>query len=65
VTQLSRRQMEARADAVKNAVAITRMEGGEPSAFCREQLDRFVAGRSRSRRCATACCDTICKKSEK
>ena len=27
-----------------NAVAITQMEGGEPSAFCREQLDRFVAG---------------------
>jgi hypothetical protein len=44
VTQLSRRETEARADAVQNAVAITRMEGGEPSAFCQSQLDRFVAG---------------------
>lgn len=25
-------------------IAITRMEGGEPSAFVREQLARYVAG---------------------
>lgn len=36
--------LESRANAVKNAIAITRMEGGEPSAFVREQLARYVAG---------------------
>jgi hypothetical protein len=55
---LSRRQMEARADSVRNAVAITRMEGGEPSAFCREQLDRSSPARSLRKRCASMCCDT-------
>jgi hypothetical protein len=35
---------ESRLSAARNAIAITRMEGREPSAFCREQLDRFVAG---------------------
>jgi hypothetical protein len=29
---------------VKNAVAITRMEGGQPSAYCLEQLALFEAG---------------------
>lgn len=42
--QLSHRQMEARADSVRNAIAVTRLECGEPSAFCRKQLGRFVAG---------------------
>ena len=28
----------ARADSVRNAIAITEMEGGRPSAFCRELL---------------------------
>jgi hypothetical protein len=32
-------------NSVKNAVAITRMEGGQPSAYCLEQLDLFVAGK--------------------
>ncbi|WP_369725662.1 antitoxin VbhA family protein [Bradyrhizobium sp. LLZ17] len=36
--------LESRAKAVMNAVAITRMEGGEPSAFVREQLARYAAG---------------------
>lgn len=36
--------LKGRANAVKNAIAITRMEGGEPSAFVREQLARYVAG---------------------
>jgi hypothetical protein len=35
--------LESRANAVMNAIAITRMEGREPSAFVREQLARFVA----------------------
>jgi Antitoxin VbhA len=34
----------AREEAAKNAVAITQQEGGEPSAYCREQLALFVAG---------------------
>lgn len=34
----------ARAKAVKNAIAITRMEGGEPSAFCLELLAFYVSG---------------------
>jgi hypothetical protein len=35
---------EARANSVKNAVAICRMEGGEPSECCLEQLALFEAG---------------------
>ncbi len=53
--RLTRRQMEVRADSVRNAVAITRLEGGEPSVFCREQLDRFVAGEIS----ATEMCDRV------
>ena len=34
----------AREEAVKNAIAITQQEGGEPSEYCREQLALFVAG---------------------
>jgi hypothetical protein len=34
----------SRADSVRNAVAITRMEGGQSSAYCREQLALFEAG---------------------
>jgi hypothetical protein len=34
----------ARGNSVKNAVAITEMEGGQPSAYCREQLALFEAG---------------------
>lgn len=34
----------SRAAAVRNAIAITRMEGGEPSAFCLELLALYVAG---------------------
>jgi hypothetical protein len=33
-----------REKAVQNAIAVTGMEGGEPSAYCRELLDLFVAG---------------------
>jgi hypothetical protein len=36
--------IEQRRASVANAVAITEMEGGRPSAYCREQLDLFVAG---------------------
>lgn len=35
---------ETRAVAVANAIAITRMEGHEPSTFALKQLDRWVAG---------------------
>jgi hypothetical protein len=35
---------EARAKSVRNAVAITRMEGGQPSEYCLEQLALFEAG---------------------
>jgi hypothetical protein len=35
---------EARANSVKNAIAICRMEGGEPSEYCLEQLALFEAG---------------------
>jgi hypothetical protein len=35
----------ARENSVKNAVAITEMEGGQPSAYCREQLALFEAGK--------------------
>lgn len=34
----------SRASAVRNAIAITRMEGGEPSAFCQELLALYVSG---------------------
>jgi len=34
----------ARADSVRNAIAITMMEGGQPSAFCRALLARYQAG---------------------
>jgi hypothetical protein len=33
-----------RASAVRNAIAITRMEGGEPSAFCLELVTLYVSG---------------------
>ncbi|MET4276221.1 MULTISPECIES: antitoxin VbhA family protein [unclassified Bradyrhizobium] len=35
---------ESRAVAVANAIAITRIEGHEPSMFALQQLDRWVAG---------------------
>jgi putative SOS response-associated peptidase YedK len=35
---------EAGANSVKNAIAICRMEGGEPSEYCLEQLALFEAG---------------------
>ena len=35
---------EARAKSVKNALAITRMEGGQPSEYCLKQLALFEAG---------------------
>jgi len=38
----------ARGNSVKNAVAITEMEGGQPSAYCREQLALFGAKLLRS-----------------
>jgi Antitoxin VbhA len=38
------RDAGAREEAVKNAVAITQQEGGEPSAYCSAQLALFVAG---------------------
>jgi hypothetical protein len=34
----------ARAGSVRNAIAITMMEGGRPSAFCRELLALYEAG---------------------
>lgn len=34
----------SRAKAVENAVAIARMEGGEPSAFCVHLLALYVSG---------------------
>jgi hypothetical protein len=36
--------IDRRRASVANAVAITEMEGGRPSAYCREQLDLFIAG---------------------
>jgi hypothetical protein len=39
----------ARRASVLNAVAITEMEGGRPSAYCREQLGLFEAGEMRDR----------------
>jgi hypothetical protein len=35
----------ARADSVRNAIAITEMEGGRPSAFCRELLSLYETGK--------------------
>jgi hypothetical protein len=35
----------ARENSVKNSIAITEMEGGQPSTYCREQLDQFADGR--------------------
>lgn len=35
---------ESRLNAAKNAIAITRLEGGEPSPFVQLQLNRFAAG---------------------
>jgi Antitoxin VbhA len=37
-------ERQARVKIVKNAIAITRMEGGQPSAYCLEQLAMFEAG---------------------
>jgi hypothetical protein len=37
-------ERQARVKTVKNAIAITRMEGGQPSANCLEQLALFEAG---------------------
>ena len=37
-------ERQARVKIAKNAVAITRMEGGQPSAYCLEQLALFEAG---------------------
>jgi Antitoxin VbhA len=34
----------ARANSIKNAIAITAMEGGRPSAFCLELLSLYEAG---------------------
>jgi Antitoxin VbhA len=36
--------IDRRRASIANAVAITEMEGGRPSAYCREQLALFVAG---------------------
>jgi hypothetical protein len=36
--------IDRRRASVANAVAITALEGGRPSAYCREQLDLFIAG---------------------
>ena len=35
----------ARAVSVRNAIAITEMEGGRPSAFCRELLSLYETGK--------------------
>jgi hypothetical protein len=35
----------ARRNSVRNSIAITVMEGGQPSAYCREQLGLFEAGK--------------------
>jgi Antitoxin VbhA len=34
----------SRENCVRNSIAITEMEGGQPSAYCREQLELFEAG---------------------
>lgn len=38
------RELRSRAASVESAIAITRMEGGQPSAYCREQIALFEAG---------------------
>ena len=35
----------SRGNSVRNSIAITEMEGGQPSAYCREQLELFEAGK--------------------
>ena len=40
----SDQERQARVKIVKNAIAVTRMEGGQPSAYCLEQLALFEAG---------------------
>jgi antitoxin VbhA-like protein len=35
----------SREKSVRNSIAITEMEGGQPSAYCREQLGLFEAGK--------------------
>ena len=35
----------SRENSVRNSIAITEMEGGQPSAFCREQLGLFADGK--------------------
>jgi hypothetical protein len=37
-------ERQARVKIVKNSIAIARMEGGQPSAYCLEQLALFEAG---------------------
>jgi hypothetical protein len=34
-----------RDNSVRNSIAITEMEGGQPSAYCREQLGLFADGK--------------------
>jgi putative SOS response-associated peptidase YedK len=52
-TSFSDRDREARANSVKNALAISRMEGGQPSEYCLKQLALFKRAISRRRKCAT------------
>jgi Antitoxin VbhA len=40
----TRSESASRASAVRNAIAITKMEGGEPSAFCQNLLALYVSG---------------------
>jgi hypothetical protein len=35
----------SRDNSVRNSIAITEMEGGQPSAYCREQLGLFADGK--------------------
>jgi Antitoxin VbhA len=35
----------SREKSVRNSIAITEMDGGQPSAYCREQLDQFADGK--------------------
>jgi len=35
----------SRENSVRNSIAITEMEGGQPSAYCREQLGLFADGK--------------------
>jgi hypothetical protein len=37
-------ERKARADSIRNAIAITMMEGGQASAFCRALLALYEAG---------------------